>query len=180
MQHVEFQVVDTEQSLRMSFGRNADGSLDVARQTKEMTEYMDRLAKVREEQTRLGQPVFADWNPFPGWVKAIIKLMGEEYGVKVHFNDENRVYRFKIKGDREEYEDFVADFEQRFNAARQSDPEHVEWSSKNMVRVTSTPDNEMDALSELDAHHGGTQAAQAGQRPEKHKKEEVATPAAQS
>ena len=141
-------------------GRNPDGTIDVARQTQEMIAYMDGIAKERAERDRLGLPPLDNWNPFPGWAKKIIKDLAAKYRSKARFDDENRTYKIRIKGDRDDFEEFFAEWSTCRDAARPTDPESVKWLDQYEIRAVATGEDENAALFELDAHHSGYPSTQ--------------------
>ncbi len=158
MQFIEFQITDKQM---LAMGRNPDGSLDVARQTREMTLYMEQLANERAERDRLGMPPLNEWNPFPKWAQQVIKNLGIEYQSKVKFDDENRVYKMRVKGDREEFEEFYQKWVALRDEARPTGTEDLKWLERYEIRITATGEDENASLYELDAHHSGYPSAQA-------------------
>lgn len=167
MLYVEIQIMNT-------YLMNLGGG-DPALQTKLRSEYLE---KVRAEQDKIalsGQPIQTNWNPFPAWVENLIEEMAAENSSMARFDDENRVYRLRLKGTRREFEKFYQDWAARFEVARVADPKNIEWSSENVVRVTCSAENENDALYELDAHHSGYPSTQTrGNRPRVDSAEEAA------
>ncbi len=150
MQYLEFKVINIKLM--------AMGGGDPLKQMEERSAYLEAVRKKAEAQATSGAAYDAEWNPFPKWVRDIIKEMAVEQGSKARYEDENAIYRVRLKGGREEYDDFYNDFQARFTAAKDATKESAAWFDENRVHVTATADNEHDALNELDAHHGGVQA----------------------
>lgn len=164
MQFIEFQVFD---KYVYTIGRNADGTVDVARQTVEMTAHMNKIAKEREERDRLGLPPLTEWNPFPGWAQKVVEELAAAHRSKLQFDDENRTYKMRIKGARHEYEKFYKEFCALRDAAKPTDEHGLKWLDQYELRAVATREDENEALYELDSHHSGypsTQARGGGQR----------------
>ncbi len=160
MQYIVFSIINTKLM--------AMGGGDPVKAMEERAAYLEEIRRKAEEAEKSGAYQYgAAWNKFPVWVRQIIKNMAFDNGSKAIYEDENAIYRIRIKGEREEYDAFYDEFQQRFTAARNAAPENIEWSNENIVHVTSTADDENDALFELDAHHSGQPSQQKSRKPEK-------------
>lgn len=148
MQYIEFKIVNTK-LMQMGGG-------DPVKQMEERTAYLDKIRRDAEERDKSGAYQYqSSWNPFPEFVRNIIKTMAAEKNAKCRYDDENMVFRVKINGDRLEFDEFYDDFNKRFAAARDADAENQKWSSENIVHATSSPDDEVAAMSDLETYQRG-------------------------
>lgn len=145
MQYLEFKIIN-KKLMNMGGG-------DPIKQMEERTAYLDKIRKEAEEKDKSGAYQYAaTWNPFPEFVRNIIKEMAAEKHSKVRYDDENSVYKIRIDGGRMEYDEFYDDFNKRFNAAKDAATDDPEWWKDNVVRITSTPDDEVAAMNDLESH----------------------------
>lgn len=149
MQFLEFKIVNTKLM--------AMGGGDPQKQMEERTAYLDKIRKDAEEREKSGSYQYAStWNPFPKFVQQIIKDMAAEFGTgkgRAQYNDENQVFKLRVEGGRMEYDEFYDEFNKRFNTAKEANQDDPEWWKDNVVRITSTPEDENTAMDDLASHH---------------------------
>ncbi len=145
MQYVEFKITNTK-LMQMGGG-------DPVKQMEERTAYLDKIRADAEARDKAGSYEYkSDWNPFPAWVREIIKGLAIRRSSKARFDDENNVYKVRIGGGRDEYDEFYNEFELLFNTERNAKPENLEWSNENIVHITATADDEVAAMNDLETH----------------------------
>lgn len=148
MQYIEFKIVNTKLM--------AMGGGDPVKQMEERTAYLDKIrAEAIEKEKSGGYQYQAEWNPFPKFVREIIKAMAEANHTKAKYDDENDIFRIKIQGERYEYDEFYDEFQKRFSEAKDLTEENSKWSAENIVHVTSTPDDENAAMFDLETYQRG-------------------------
>ncbi len=147
-QFIEFKVVNTK---LMNMGGG-----DPVKQMEERTAYLDKIRKEAEERDKSGKYQYnASSNPFPEWVRNIIKELAVEKRSKAKFDDENSVFRVKIGGGRDDFDEFYNEYDKRINKVLADDKEKNDWFAENFIQVTSSPDDEMIAMNDLESHMRG-------------------------
>lgn len=129
------------------------------------TKYM-KLPPIGDERSKALEQEMADresgkippepMNPFPAWVKNIIKKkLG---GCKATFDHENRIYIVTPKKDMDldDIEDLVEKFNTLYEEESQKDEERMKWRADNFCHAAvKTGGDEVELLRELDAHMSG-------------------------
>ncbi len=147
---VEFKVVN-QKLMRMGGG-------DIAKQVAERSAYLDSIREQAIQRERAGLPNIENSNPFPEWLENLIHRVAGSYGAVPEYQDENAIVAMKLYGDRKTFNQFCTEFSTAYERERKVTSERLSWSNDHTVHPTATPDNEVDALNELDAHHGGVQS----------------------
>lgn len=131
------------------------GGGDPIKQMEERTKALEEIRKKTDEQMKSGSYTYSqDWNPFPKWLREIIKELAEENKAALRYDDENHVFKLNINGSRYEYDEFCDTFEARFNEATIADSEAQKWALENKVLKTGTSEDEVLAMEDLKTHHG--------------------------
>ncbi len=145
MQYVELKVV-SKKFINMGGG-------DPQKQIEERAAALEQIRKDAEARERSGQYAYqASWNPFPKWVHDVIKTVAGVHKTKARFDDENSVIKVKIEGGRQEYDEFYEKFQKAYATAAGSAPENQAWFEENHVHMTSTPDDELGAMNDLELY----------------------------
>ena len=89
-------------------------------------------------------------NPFPDWVREIIKEFG-----KAKFDTMNAEYKVRTPAtDEEEAEIEYAAFKAKLDAAIKADPEKDKWSTTHHIQCRISFDDEVAAMAELEKYYG--------------------------
>lgn len=98
-------------------------------------------------------------NPFPSWVRDIIK---KKLGVKAKYDPENAIYTITVPGDTDDADDLYEKFAELYNAAAAESPERTEWKNNNhlQVSISTSEQSEGALMAELESYLGGRQAQQ--------------------
>ncbi len=166
MQFIEFKVVNTNLlnmggiDFRADLSQLSEAEFQEFRrkQTEERIAFMNKKAKEDEERSRRGLLPLSmkPFYPFPSWVSMAINELASEEKFKVKFDDENRVYRTKISGDQEVFESVRKKFYEKLDKALSVEESSKDWLVENFVEVSSSPDDEMVAMNDLESHVRGT------------------------
>ncbi len=145
MQYIEFKIVNTKLMNMSDTERGA---------------YLDKIrADAIEQEKSGGYQYKANWNPFPKFIRDIIKKIAEEKSTKASYDDENSVFKVRIPGERFDFDDFFDEFEKRyleeFNKVKDATPENTKWSAENYIHTTATADNENEAMRDLETYQRG-------------------------
>ncbi len=141
MQFIEFKIVNTKLMVMSDAERTA---------------YLDKIrADAIEQEKSGGYQYKANWNPFPKFIRDIIKSMADENHSKARYDDENDIYRIKIQGERQEYDDFYDEFQKQFLTAKDLTDESKKWASENIVHLTATAEDENVAMTDLEMYQRG-------------------------
>ncbi len=140
-QYIEFKVTN------LAFMKMGGG--DPAKQIEERTKALDEIRKTAESGAYQYKAVH---NPFPAWLQNIIKGLATSVNSKARFDDENAVYKIKVGGDRSDFDEIYNKFEAQILPIIAGDPEIQKWSDDNRINITSTPDDEMTAMNDLELY----------------------------
>lgn len=150
-QFMEFKITNTK-FMKMGGG-------DPIKATEERSKALDEIRKKAESAVYEYKP---SWNPFPEWLRTLIQEMAADAKSRARFDDENSVYKIKIGGERSDYDDFYDAFSKRFMKVLNDDPAAQTWSADNIVHLTSTPDDELTAMNDLELYQRNAAAVPPG------------------
>jgi hypothetical protein len=147
MQYIEIKIVDKR------FLMMGDG--DPVKQMAERSAALEEIKeKARQKELSGGYQYGEVSNPFPQWLRVSISSAACDFRSKEIYHDENAVYRVEIEGDRSEFDKFYGRLNEIVEGNLSADA--VEWRSKNHVHVTSTPDDEDEAMRDLESYQQGS------------------------
>lgn len=151
-QFIEFKIVSTKLMAMSANERHA---------------YLNKIRTDAEAQDRSGVYVYKEaWNPFPGWLQDVIRMMATANKSKARYDDENSMFRIKIAGERYEFDTFYGEFQKMLSTAVAADPENQKWSSENIVHLTASPDDELAAMNDLELYQRNSSAMPPSRTPQ--------------
>lgn len=121
---------------------------------KQMEERSKALEEKRQQEAAGGYKYNDNWNPFPSWLRGIIKSVAASHGSKLRYDDENAVFKLQIDGGRFEFDEFYEEFGKMIYKELETNVEAQTWCNDNQVLPTSTADDENLAMEDLKEHHG--------------------------
>ncbi len=139
MQYIELKIVNTK------FSKMSDAERTAA------------LDKIRSDAMTQPYVYQESYNPFPEWAQQIITDFAAQKRGRLKYDDENAVYKIRIDGSRPDFDAFFRECHGKFKEYFDANPDAVkDWFADNYIHITSTPDDEIAAMNDLEAHHRNT------------------------